>query len=535
MPIRPLSLPPSQSPTLTPVAPQPRPSGAGPTLGLAAAPSGANPGPGALAAAPAAPLLVPATDDSASSNNAAPIIPAGASFNPPTPATNDTATRIAVAQSVAASVKHLAADQSSHAMSGYVATAGSTRAATYQSSGGTNSTSLTGSGTSDHELDGGSATSPASSAGGATSAPGNWTIAPPPPSGGGQPQQPFTGQIGFHALGASGGGDPLIGSPGSASLIILGDNSNNARITNVQWTVSGKLYSGQQTVPNPTQLSDPPATAGKPSTPSGATTFTTPVYQIPQPDDNANTGLSFCWSETPGDVTITATAKITIGSNSANATAKETIHVEQPPLSGRVIYLDQASIGGGYLQYAAPKGGTLLDGTRTTSRLEGVDWNELSVGGQGTLKVEQLVLSGSSVAYTSTANAANTKTGLVYQDPNTLAATAPKLPLIDLDAGATEPWYEMNQNLKHDSPEWPLLRGYSTRMNLNFRDYVMFKPANGGVWVPEGTFSWTIDATFDPTASPVVKTTATATKATVNHSAWPTDWNDISYKYLSVV
>jgi len=310
-------------------------------------------------------------------------------------------------------------------------------------------------------------------------------------------------RTGYNVVGGGAGFVASV-SGGGAS----GGGSGSSPKVQFQWSSTGSpvMYSGQ----------------AKPDPTKGQTQFVNTPYDITK---QAGATVKFNWGETPGIEVLTV--KAMIGTN-AVATAEARIPVgpggwRKPP--GGVTYSPSASIqkinGKPYLQYridSAP----------------GVNWAEVQPKAGGEFGfVQILVNSVTSITFSDGGVISGPKSA----PPNGVAAPFPLVDLADPAdpprVPATEatdpPFYPGNE----DSPAVAVYVGGTSSLNDKFMDYVMFKPTTpGSIWVPQGTFTWTVVAT----ASPVGKkwrpntTTAIATHPVTDYTAWPA-WKDVTYKY----
>lgn len=107
--------------------------------------------------------------------------------------------------------------------------------------------------------------------------------------------------------------------------------------------------------------------------------------------------------------------------------------------------------------------------------------------------------------------------------------------MLDQALNQTTPWYPGEKEKDSDSPDLPLPTGNATGfLSLTFQDYVMWQ-APQGLWVPMGTFDWSVNATAAPNPNgpkeykltPGNPTGLTA-GPTVSHMAWPGSWNSVA-------
>ena len=124
----------------------------------------------------------------------------------------------------------------------------------------------------------------------------------------------------------------------------------------------------------------------------------------------------------------------------------------------------------------------------------------------------------------------NTQTGaLLYTGfYNSTTKKFATFPLIDVPSNATTPFYEdwAGQGFeKQDGPGVRLLVNDTSYEYWNFTDYVMFQATNGNIWVPEGTFSWVVDAISELTKPANIFKSSTGTiqaglteKLAINHT-----------------
>src|SRR5262249_40892004 len=144
--------------------------------------------------------------------------------------------------------------------------------------------------------------------------------------------------------------------------------------------------------------------------------------------------------------TITVKVKFSIDGVETEATAKKTVDVIAPTLSGNIYYLKSAAAFGGLLQYASAKGATMVsgktfpDGTTTKfGAVQGIDFQYLSFGSQGNLKLEQMITSASST-YTSTDPNLPLTIQYGYRYVSGSFVRPMPFPALDIQAGATAPW-----------------------------------------------------------------------------------------------
>jgi hypothetical protein len=351
------------------------------------------------------------------------------------------------------------------ALTGYIATGGSSGPAQYAGGNfeggggsGTSSGSSTNSGAGTVSSTS-NFSSAGNTAGGTTSSPGTYTNQPQsgPPGGGISPGSggtPYTGEM--NIVPAKGNGGRFIGSPASYKVT----TSTGAIPTNISWSISGNAYSSNTfntTIPN--------------------LAWVHPAYVPPQPA-NTPTEVSFYWGEKPGTYTITATA--TVGLD-PNVTSKITVHVMSPSIHGKVTWWPNAELlGNGFsLTYSH-----WIKATKT--RDNGIDWTFSSA--EGAFQVEQLLTN----AVWSESSPTKTITG-----PKTPLGKQAPFPLVDNAQGVAPPWYRKPSNPSYDSPSLPLTNLDNANIALMldyFTDYAMFTPP-GGISVPLVQFTWVVNAT----------------------------------------
>jgi hypothetical protein len=431
-------------------------------------------------------------------------------------------------------------------MAGYVATGGARAmpeaGPSARVAGGSAMATGTGSGTSPGTGSGtnttnyGSADSCApsnTSAGPSTSSAGKWTVSAPPVSGGSGGGE-FSGTL---KIDAPSGGTIYIGSNATISVSLSGGGS--PMITSVSWSSYGapEMYvQSSQVVPNPATLSDPSG-AGIPSSPKGLTTFQQQDYQFPAATPPA-TSIKFAFGQTPGDEKFTATVNFTDDGVPGSATAERTVRVLEPSTPGNIYYLLSASAKNGVLIYGSYNGVKLRSGkfpdgsTSKTGDVPGIDFEYVTVpASQGTLMIEQFIQPESAVVVQGPPGA-NPAGYIGFMNYTGGVYTAAKFPLLDLGVRATVPWLQGSS----DSPSGFLKPGYTLSINDQFKDYVMFMPATGGIWVPEANFTWQFQDVAKPngkggwTLSPAL---VGVNNYAVNHSEWPQAWTDLAYKYRS--
>ena len=164
----------------------------------------------------------------------------------------------------------------------------------------------------------------------------------------------------------------------------------------------------------------------------------------------------------------------------------------------------------------------------------GISWASLAPinPNNGSFKVVQLITGGNIVVK----NAAGVVVSTGFYNATT--GKFATFPLVDVAANATSPFYEDSFGVKTDSPYMPLFLNDTTVMNISFKDYVMFQAKNGVIWVPQGTFSWVVNASSTLTkVNNVWKTNTKTTQAgltakpAINHTTWPGGWTDIAANY----
>jgi len=525
LPIRPLSLAPGGQVTLPTAPPQPRATNAGSNGGGSANSPVMLAGPsfgGGAAAAPTtdtANVMVPAQDGFASPNGAAPIGVGASPLSssaPATPSAPAVAARIAAANSIAGSIKHLASGQPSHVMNGYVATVGSARSTDSSiyalSSSGASSGGGTGTGTTSTAPGASVATTSASKTNGSSGQTGQetggtYTIPGAGCGTGGASMTPAAGNgtASTYAIPDAGcampyqgriqiayGGTNVIGGRASADV-----SGGGGTLSDTTWSISGTPV---------TYLSVTPPDPSKGQTQFVRTPFT--------PAKDVATG-TFYWGETPGVATITVNTTVTVDGKPAHAEASMKIHVGDPGWKGFIRWslVAKQVDGGDTLQYRASKD-------------PGMNWANFRPIQPGRFDVVQIINSGSA----SIVDGNSTRTGFVSAPP---AYKPAPFPLLDVNSPGTSAFYSGADGLFADSPSMPTTRTATSTMNLSFQDSVMYMPPNG-VWVPEGTFTWKVLFKSVPgTWTPTKTNTATPkfTPPKVDHSAWPSGWVDLAFLY----
>jgi hypothetical protein len=172
----------------------------------------------------------------------------------------------------------------------------------------------------------------------------------------------------------------------------------------------------------------------------------------------------------------------------------------------------------------------------------GIDFQYLKIPpSQGQWKIEQIVLPGTSIDLsTSTVPIHNSYANFYVNHTSTVTKEAPYpmldvLPLPVTYSPPSDPWYpdpddspsfkfdHIDIHYNYDGFDWA----------DNFIDYVMFKPAPDGIWVPEATFTWSLNGTATKGATTWTSAvTAAVSTPKVDHTAWPQAWNDLMYIYF---
>jgi hypothetical protein len=272
-------------------------------------------------------------------------------------------------------------------------------------------------------------------------------------------------------------------------------------IASAQWTSSGapKMVASQTRV--------------DPSLPilPGQTPFEDTAYNL---GAQTSPTIGFYWGEKPGVETISV--KVTVKNSSLNLTdtanAQETFTVRGPGVQGDLTAEKQLRVN---------------QQSQELVYQPGMDWASLSPKLPGQFYTVQLIEDGSSISYQ------NGQKGFLE---NTTAAPAP-FPLLDV-ANNNTMFYP---SPTRDGPTIPLPQAWGTgTMSETFTDYVMYQPTDG-IYVPEGWFGWTIDASAKLTGQKTklgqlewAATTNTAEMDipfSVDHNMWPVAWADLSMNY----
>ena len=363
--------------------------------------------------------------------------------------------------------------------------------------------------------------SPASPTGNSTNHGGTFSFPGTGNSGGGG---------GSGGSGGSGGGGGQGGAPAIKGVVGIMEQSQSTHIiggpavftawasgggvtiTNVNWTVTGnnKMYIGQH-------IADP--SSGPVPVPFQNTPYTL----------THNATISFWWGEIPSMETIKAdiTVKDDQTGKTTMLTATVTIPVCSPGIDGDV---DDAKAVGVARSKTNPNDVVLAYFNPKTGQ-GGINWATLAptkktVG--GSFSIVQLLESSTLTVTGKTEQL----TGNYNVNKNTNPPTytpAPGFPLDDVAAGSTSPFYAGTQ----DAPLTWLAVSSTTVFKDTFTDYVMYKPPSG-IWVPEATFAWKIDATAVVSDKGVLSyegnTAGLTQKVTVGHT-WPPGWKDVTGKY----
>jgi hypothetical protein len=223
---------------------------------------------------------------------------------------------------------------------------------------------------------------------------------------------------------------------------------------------------------------------------------------------DGNKNFSFDWGEIPGANTVTLTATVTVNGQSENVEAKEKVYVSRPSIASSV----------------KPQPKTWMTKNGQSMGYRGITWSfKSSTGGQ--FAVVQVINSGSNYSYVSAG-------GTTYS-----VLGGAEFPLLD-NGGASTPWVRGitgNPLPQGDKPSFslpPFNSATQVNMVLSMKDYVMYD--GGAMWVPVGSFTWSVNAqiiwaTGVPTITNIAAPSATQF---AKGTAWPS-WNGNSSDYTT--
>jgi len=197
----------------------------------------------------------------------------------------------------------------------------------------------------------------------------------------------------------------------------------------------------------------------------------------------------------------------------ASVTVTVTVKVASPGWTGSFNYLKSAAI------FTNANGNLVLGYGDSTH--PGASWASIAPAAAGQVSTVQTIVMGDN---------SRTTDGVHYVGfvSPTTGASAP-FPVDDVSASSPSPFYGNS----FDSPYFVMGNSNTTTLSINFSDSVMYEPP-GGIWVPEGYFTWSVYATAN-SGSPNTLGAKTISPGhpTVNHNSWPT-WNDVSGNYQGI-